>query len=551
MKTRTLADATQATKAVDTTRNSRIAHTIRLISDAQMPAAKKARCLRNSRNAEKKLKTVEIEKSDDYERSIPRESISPVSVDSSISKISIKKEESEDADLKEEQTVREMFKNSRKYAERKPRTCQRRKSPVSLEQRREESSRNSRNYTERNRLEIAFCRERLEIERKELERLCYEANEYYGTNIEDQIKQKGRTNFASAKSRLLQRLTRSELKRECYVIHCAAVNMEKKVIALRQCKEDLKNIIWKTCLEKYKRLFETCPIGKLDAKCQLVWKGIRDYFNVEHVKREAVLEGLQDLFSEDMDISSNPALSAQEAIFKYLMEQHNSNAKRKDNMTRYSAAGVIKCLETTISSPTKTDSPVEPTSSVIEHDVPEPALEITISSEESQPAEPSPPPAVSCPVAAQPPPPTSTAAAPPARTPFFGRSANGLVRIFYKRPLPNNIRPENLASASPPPSPRTNNGLLPVKRYIVRKVITRNGEITASTNPTRLIKLDKGMPEWAQRALTNGCQKTSKSCVTNITQKTDPRLLPVGLVLKNRMKEQQQMRQRMENRLKL
>lgn len=68
----------------------------------------------------------------------------------------------------------DVFENTRKFNPRKHRSCHRRSEPVSEKKRKEESSKNSREYTKRNRDEIRVCQnqyEDIEAKRKRIQEI--------------------------------------------------------------------------------------------------------------------------------------------------------------------------------------------------------------------------------------------------------------------------------------------------------------------------------------------------------------------------------------------
>ncbi|CAI5445616.1 unnamed protein product [Caenorhabditis angaria] len=277
--------------------------------------------------------------------------------------------------------VSDFLKESRKYATRKNRSCHKRNSPMTDEEKREENKRNSRNYTKRNREEIDFYRAKLSDEKLRLENKCEEANDLFGPKIVNRVKdtlrtseiimqniiedgegkmkhelieqilnnyemkkkdghkmvwekneysfekdynqlkreyedllaskeqyivEKGRTNFASAKSRLYQRVLRAEMKRECYILHCAIENLDQKIVYLRQCDTDLKTEIWNEFLAPIDDYFNISTSYNKLGLDYMNWKIIREFYKTYElpVKVPTLAEVVEQFFEENGAISA-------------------------------------------------------------------------------------------------------------------------------------------------------------------------------------------------------------------------------------------------------
>uniref|UniRef100_A0A8R1DKV0 Uncharacterized protein n=1 Tax=Caenorhabditis japonica TaxID=281687 RepID=A0A8R1DKV0_CAEJA len=236
----------------------------------------------------------------------------------------------------------EIFENTRTFNPRKQRSCHKRAEPVSEERRKEESSKNSREYTKRNRDEIKVCQlmyidisaihkrlselvSDLKWEKQEAQVLsavhCFEKilHEYFdeGTdfrkmivvsNVEEflpdyrknatlaasinfistidsyeqkyaelskelallenkkdnLVSQKDKTNYASSKSRLKQRVLRADLKTKCWKCWMEIETLKLRGAALKKCSQDLKKDVWENILSKLYMFVKSLKAKQLD-----------------------------------------------------------------------------------------------------------------------------------------------------------------------------------------------------------------------------------------------------------------------------------------------
>ncbi|CAI2347164.1 unnamed protein product [Caenorhabditis sp. 36 PRJEB53466] len=249
------------------------------------------------------------------------------------------------------------FDNTRKFNPRKQRSCHRRQEPVSVEQRKAESSKNSREYTKRNREEIKVCHsmkadfeamrrrferlvrkleperqerkilaaiERVEVIMKKYLKIETSVSEQFGTpdpqlylidyrtsakttadfvfhtgvvsyqqqheELAEQYKvieeafdsakdQKEKTNLASNKSRMGQRLLRAKLKTECWNIWMDIETMKMRGHKLKTLSEELKELIWTKILGVYYHIFNLFPWPNLDPLDSTAIRQILEHFS--------------------------------------------------------------------------------------------------------------------------------------------------------------------------------------------------------------------------------------------------------------------------------